>query len=88
MTKGSDSRQIMTYNKKSIKKMRNLVGDAESALSLSAMQVIVFYLSFILVVFGCHFICKLRPSTSPIQLFVAVALITSSFGFSAWYKQR
>lgn len=68
--------------------MKEIVGDAQSALSMSAMQVVGFYLAFILIVFGCHFICRLRPSTSPIQLFVAVITIVVSFAFSAWYKQK
>ncbi|ORD95020.1 hypothetical protein ECANGB1_1710 [Enterospora canceri] len=88
MTKQPEARQIIQYNKKSIRKMKNVVGDAESALSLTAMQVLVFYLVFILMVFGCHLACKLMPNASPIQLFVAVIAISCSIGFSAWYKQK
>lgn len=88
MSKTQDARQIMAYNKKSIKKMRTIVGDAQSALALSAPQVLVFYLVFILMVFGCHFACKMMPNASPIQLFVAVITIVASIGFSAWYRQK
>lgn len=87
MTKQLDARQIIAYNKKSIKKMKNIIGDAESSLSLTATQVPIFFLIFILMVFGCHIIFKLIPSISPIQLFIAVVVITTSIWFSIWFKE-
>jgi len=63
-------------------KLRSILFDTQSPLTLSPIQVFMFSMGFIFMVFVSHILGKIFPSVSPAHLFIAIVAITVSIGIS------
>lgn len=64
------------------KKLRSILFDAPSPLTLTPIQVFLFSISFIFMVFMSHILSRIFPKVLPTQLFIAMMIITVSIGIS------
>jgi len=70
------------FQKQGAKKLRSILFDTTTALTLTPIQVLVFSLSFMIMVFMLHAISRMFPFISFIQIFISVLVVMISIGVS------
>lgn len=70
------------------RKLRTILFDAPSPITLTTIQVLVLSLAFIFMVFMLHTLSRIFPSISPIQMFVAVLVLVLSICISLHLNKK
>lgn len=77
-----ETRLAKPNNSNEVRKLRSILFDTQTPLTLSPIQVFLFSMGYIFMVFMSHVLGKVFPSVSPTQMFVAMIAIISSIGIS------
>lgn len=80
MSQKPETRIVKAADATEARKLRSILFDTTSPLTLSPIQVFLFSMSFIFMVFIAHILGRIFPSASPVQLFIAIITII----VSAW----
>lgn len=83
-----ETRLMKPNDNKDAKKLRSILFDSPTQLTLTPIQVLVFSMSFIFMTFALHVLSKIFPSISSTQMFVSMALITVSVCISLGIRKN
>lgn len=77
----STPRSVRPPERRDTRRLRSVLFDADTPLSLSPLELLFFSLAFIVVVFLAHILLKAFPATSPTQVLIAMLALLASYLF-------
>lgn len=83
-----ETKLVKLGGRRETKRLRDLLFDTETSLTFTPLQVLIMSFSFIFIVFVLHILVKIFPTTSPIQLCVAIAVLCVSIGTSVYLNKK
>lgn len=87
-TNSSRTSMARLTDKKDARRLKNILFDADTSLTITPLQLLFISLGFILTVLLTHILLRIFPKTSPGQVLLAIVVLLVSVAASAALRKK